>query len=193
MTFCLESRRLFIRQFRDSDLETFLAYRNDPQVAKYQAWNVPYPRARGMEFVEFMTVAFPAVQGEWFQAALELKSTHETIGDVGFIISRENGRQAVIGYSLARAYWGNGYAYEAVSRLLVYLFANLNLRRIIAECDVENTASWRLLERLGFSRESQLLENIFFKGSYGSEYHYAMRARKWRERPGPRRSEMEAA
>src|SRR5215204_2536827 len=115
MTFCLEAERLWIRQFQDSDLESFLAYRNDPDVARYQGWNVPYPRDRGIEFLEFMTTAFPAVQGEWFQAALELKSTGETIGDVGFIIKNDDGRQAYVGYSLARAYWGSGYAYEAVT------------------------------------------------------------------------------
>lgn len=193
MTFSLESERLLIRQFRDSDLEPFLAYRNDPEVARFQGWNVPYPRERGSAFVDFMATAFPAVQGEWFQIALELTATHEMIGDVGFAIRKEDGRQATIGYSLARAYWGNGYAYEAVSRLLDYLFGELNLHRVIAECDVENTGSWKLLEKLEFRRESHLLENNFFKGSYGSEYHYAMLGREWKERHSPQRSEMEVA
>ncbi len=193
MTFCLETKRLWIRQFQDSDLESFLEYRNDPDVARYQGWNVPYPRDRGIEFLDFMTNAFPAVQGEWFQAALELKTGNEMIGDVGFIIKKDDGRQAYVGYSLARAHWGSGYAYEAVTRLLAYLFDELNLHRVVAECDVENTASWNLLEKLGFRRESHLIENIFFKGAYGSEYHYAMLGGEWKERYLAQRDETEVA
>jgi len=193
MTFCLESNRILLRQFQDSDLESFLQYRNDPDVARYQGWKIPYSREKGTEFVEFMTTAFPAIQGEWFQAALGLKSTHEMIGDVGFVIRKDDGRQAFIGYSLARAHWGNGYAYEAVSRLLAYLFDELDLHRVVAECDVANVPSWKLLERLGLRREAHLVENIFFKGAYGSEYHYAMLGREWKERHSARRGETEAA
>lgn len=192
MTFSLESNRILLRQFQDSDLESFLHYRNDPDVARYQGWNIPYSREKGTEFLEFMTTAVPAVQGEWFQAALELKSTHEMTGDVGFVIRKDDGRQAFIGYSLVRAHWGNGYAYEAVLRLLAYLFDELALHRVVAECDVANVPSWKLLERLGFRREAHLVENIFFKGAYGSEYHYAMLGREWKERHSARRGETEA-
>ena len=182
MNFYLETDRLSIRQFKTTDLESFLEYRNDPVVARYQGWNVPYPRRNGNDFVDYMTVAVPAMQGEWFQAALELKSTHEMIGDIGFQIRQEDAQQAVIGYSLARGNWGHGYAFDAVSRLLLYLFDELDLHRVVAECDVKNTSSWRLLERLGFRRESHLVENVFFKGEYGSEYHYAMLRREWKVR-----------
>lgn len=178
----LETSRLLLRQFRDSDLEAFLAYRNDPEVAKYQGWDVPYPRHAAVEFVHEMVRAIPA-PGQWIQTAIELKSTHEMIGDVAFHIKKDDERQAFIGYSLARPFWGCGYAFEAVSGILGYLFGELHLHRVIAECDVENTASWKLLEKLGFRREAHLIENIFFKGSYGSEYHYAMLRREWRERP----------
>lgn len=176
----LETTRLFLRQFKESDLEAFLAYRNDPEVAKYQGWDVPYPRHNGVEFVHDMGMAVPT-PGKWFQAAIELKSTEEMIGDVAFHVKKDDERQALIGYSLARPFWGHGYAFEAVSELLRYLFMELDLHRLIAECDVENIASWKLLEKLGFRREAYLVENIFFKGAYGSEYHYALLGREWRE------------
>ncbi len=192
MTFCLETKRLLLRQFQGSDLEAFLAYRNDPDVARYQGWNIPYPHHKGKEFIEFMTRASPSVQGDWFQAALELKSTHEMVGDVGFVVQKDDDRQAYIGYSLARTHWGNGFAYEAVSRMLAYLFDELTLHRVVAECDVDNAPSWKLLERLGFRRESHLVENIFFKGAYGSEYHYAMLGREWKEYHSSRQGEAKA-
>lgn len=186
----LETERLILRQFNASDLETFLGYRNDPEVAKYQAWEYPYPREKAIEFIQKMSIAIPA-HSDWLQIALELKVTGAMIGDVAFFVKREDERQAMIGYSLARPFWGNGYAFEAVCRLLAYLFDELNLHRISAECDVENAASWRLLEKLGFRREAHLIENIYFKGAYGSEYHYAMLLREWTQHHSSQRSERE--
>ena len=183
MSLYLESSRLILRPFRDSDLEAFLAYRNDPEVAKYQSWDVPYPRENGIQFVNFMKAANSDSRGVWYQVAIELKSTGEMIGDVAFCTMVYDEQQALMGYSLARSYWHQGYAFEAISTLLKYLFEDRGLHRVIAECDVDNSASWKLLERLGFRREAHLVENVYFKGKYGSEYHYALLAREWRKRP----------
>lgn len=181
MTFPLETKRLVLRQFRDSDLESFLAYRNDPEVARYQSWNTPYPRERAVRFFHELKSTNP-MSGDWLQIAIELKASHDMIGDVAFSTKADDALQAVIGYSMARQYWGNGYAFEAVSRLMTLLFDDLHLHRVVAECDVRNVHSWKLLEKLGFRREAHLVENIFFKGSYGSEYHYAILEREWQER-----------
>ena len=191
MIFGLETARLVLRQFKESDLEPFLAYRNDPEVAKYQGWSIPYPRDKAVGFVREMSVALPG-WNKWLQVALELKSRGEMIGDVAFSIMKDDERQAIIGYSLARPFWGQGYAFESMSGLLGYLFDEMKLHRVIAECDVENTASWKLLERLGFRREAYLVENLFFKDAYVSEYHYAMLGREWQEPHSSRRRETEA-
>lgn len=177
----IHSGRLIIRPFRDSDLEPFLAYRNDPDVARYQGWNVPYARESALEFIaEMKTRQF--TPGEWLQLALEVRETGETIGDVAIHCMKSDPRQAYLGYSLARAHWGQGYAGEAAQAVLDLLFGELNLHRVVAECDVENVASWRLLERLGFRREAHLVENLFFKGAYCSEYHYAILECEWKQR-----------
>ena len=60
MTLHLETERLILRQFKESDLEAFLAYRNDPEVARYQGWKTPYPREKPLLFVQNMTTAIPA-------------------------------------------------------------------------------------------------------------------------------------
>jgi aminoglycoside 6'-N-acetyltransferase len=183
MTLHFESPRLVLRPFQDTDLEPFLTYRNDPEVAKYQSWDVPYARERGLQFIDLMKMASPTAQGEWYQVAVEIKSTGEMIGDVAFCTLVYDHQQVLAGYSLARPHWHQGYAFEAIQVLLKYLFEDRHVHRVIAECDVENIASWKLLERLGFRREAYLVENIYFKGQYGSEYHYAMLAREWQKRP----------
>lgn len=62
--------------------------------------------------------------------------------------------------------------------LLPDLRDELNLPRIIDETDVLNEPRWRLLERLGFRRETHLVDSVWFKGAYESEYHYAMLKRE---------------
>jgi RimJ/RimL family protein N-acetyltransferase len=180
--FLLNSPRLIIRPFSEYDLSAFVAYRGDPEVARYQGWNVPYSMEQGREFISSAKIAIPGTVGEWYQSAVEIKSTAEMIGDVAFHIMKSDPRQAYIGYSFSQFFWGKGYATEAVGCLLNFLFDELNLHRIVAECDVENAASCRLLERLNFRREAHFIENIWFKGAYGSEFHYAILKREWEQK-----------
>ena len=180
MAFLLETERLRIRQFQDSDLESFFDYRNDPDVARYQGWNVPYPREKAFEFVAEMSAKDPSTQGEWFQAAIEEIETGEMIGEVAFFLKKDD-PQAYMGYTIARQYWRKGYGMEAVHCLLTYLFGKLNLHRVIAITDVENVASFRMLERMGFRREGHFVENLMFKGQWASEYHYAILKREWKK------------
>ncbi|MEI2692944.1 MAG: GNAT family protein [Anaerolineae bacterium] len=96
------------------------------------------------------------------------------IGDCAFQVLADDDQQAEIGFTFSRLYQKQGYATEAVRRLLDYLFVDLRLHRVTATCDVGNVASFRLLERVGMRREAHQIENIWFKGAWGSEYVYAM-------------------
>jgi len=180
----LHTQRLIIRNFTDSDLESFLAYRNDPAVAKYQGWSLPYPREKAEAFIAEVKDIHAPKQGEWLQLALELKETGEMIGDAAFCIKEEDMRQAIIGFTIASAFWRKGYAAEALSALLDYLFEDIDLHRIVADCDAENIGSWKTLEKLGFRREAHFVESLLFDNEYTSEYYYGMLQREWRARKG---------
>jgi RimJ/RimL family protein N-acetyltransferase len=175
----LESDRLILRPFQDSDIESFAAYRSDPEIARYQSWEPPVTLEQAARFVNEMKNARPGVQGEWYQWAVERQATAGLIGDCAFQILPHDPRQAEIGFSFARAYQGQGFAAEAVSRLLDYLFGDLNLRRVTAVTDAENQDAARLLERLGLRREGTFVENVWFKGAWGSEFSYALLRLEW--------------
>jgi RimJ/RimL family protein N-acetyltransferase len=179
MDITLETPRLILRRFGDADLEHFLAYRSDPLVARYQGWREPYTREMAEEFIQEMKTRQPGEPGEWFQWAIELRHTGEMIGDCAFYLLSRDTRQAEIGVTLARPFQAQGYAQEAIRRLLSYLFDELNLHRVCANCDPENTPAWKNLERLGFRREGHFVENLLFKGRYADEYWYAMLRREW--------------
>jgi RimJ/RimL family protein N-acetyltransferase len=176
----LHSSRLILRNFIDSDLESFLAYRNDSEVAKYQSWSLPYPREKAESFIQEMKDVHAPKQGEWLQLALESKKTGDMIGDVAFCIKEEDARQAVIGFTIAPAYWKMGYATEALTSLLDYLFEDIDLHRVTADCDTENIGSWKTLEKLGFRREAHFVESLLVGKVYTSEYYYGLLQREWR-------------
>jgi RimJ/RimL family protein N-acetyltransferase len=178
----LHSQRLLIRNFRDADLESFLAYRNVPEVAQYQGWEVPYPREHAIKLIDQMKDMQAPKAGHWLQLAIELKETGQMIGDLGLRVTAEDARQAVIGFTIAPEHWRKGYAVEAIMTLLEFLFNDLDLHRVSADCDVENTSSWRTLEKAGFRREAHFVESFPMGGSYGSEYYYGMLQREWRAR-----------
>ncbi|MEO6891919.1 MAG: GNAT family protein [Ktedonobacteraceae bacterium] len=176
----LETLRLRLRHFTDADLVPFMAYRNDPQVARYQSWEgISEPEARA--FLQEQKAIQPGVPGQWFQIAIELKETGALVGDCALKIEEYDARQAEIGYTLSRAYQGRGIASEAVSCVLDYAFVTLDLHRVIAITDCENTASVALLERLGLRREGHFHQNVWFKGSWGDEFLYAILQEEWRD------------
>ncbi len=180
MPLLLETGQLLLRTFQDADVEPFMSYRSDPAVARYQGWEAPYSREAAAAFVQEMKFKPPATPGEWYQLAIELEATGEMIGDCAFHVL-EDGQQAEIAFTLSRPYQGKGYATQAVTRMLSYLFDGLGLHRVRAICDVDNVASIRLLERIGMRREAHFVENIWFKGAWGSEYYYGLLKREWEQ------------
>ena len=174
----IESERLRIRGFNDSDLAPFMAYRNDPKVARYQSWD-SCDEQQARAFIREMESAQPGVPGEWFQFAIESKQTGELIGDCGLRVDEAEPYRAEIGFTLAREYQGRGFASEAVSALLDYAFDTLGLHRVVAIVDCRNAPSVALLERLDLRREGHFVENVWFKGGWADEYLYAVLKDEW--------------
>jgi len=155
-----------------------MAYRNDPEVARYQSWE-GITEAEARALIQEVKEIQPWTPGEWLQIAIELKETGLLVGDCAFKIEEDDDRRAEIGYTLSRAYQGRGIASEAVSCVLEYAFVSLGLHRVTAITDCENAPSVALLERLGLRREGHFRQNVWFKGKWGDEYLYAILQEEW--------------
>jgi RimJ/RimL family protein N-acetyltransferase len=177
----IETARLLLRPFELRDAWAFSDYRSDPEVARYQAWEPPFSLESATWFIEELHQVIPGTPGGWYQVAVELKSEAVLIGDVGFQLF-SSGRQAEIGFTLARRCHGKGFAFEAVGQVLDYLFTSFDLHRVQASCDPRNLASVRLLERLGMRREGHRIESAWYKGEWTDEYWYAILRREWQKR-----------
>jgi RimJ/RimL family protein N-acetyltransferase len=168
------TERLVLRRFTEDDIEAFAGYRSDPRVARYQGWSAPVPLTAAAELVRELAGGDPQQPG-WFQYAIELRATRTLIGDIGVNL-HENRMQAEIGFTLATAYQGQGYATEAVRRVLDHLFGDHGLHRVSAECDARNLASVRLLTRLGFRHEGHRVAHTWLKGEWTDDLLFGLLA-----------------
>jgi aminoglycoside 6'-N-acetyltransferase len=172
----ITTERLELRHFRPEDAEAFAAYRSVPEVARWQSWDAPFSLEDARTKVAGFASGDPLQPG-WFQYAIALDGL--LIGDIG-LNTFDNLMQADLGYTLAPAYQGKGYATEAVSALLEQLFTERDLHRVSAECDARNTSSARLLERLGFQQEGYRPANSWFKNEWTDDVLYGLLQNDWR-------------
>ncbi|NEA40210.1 GNAT family N-acetyltransferase [Streptomyces sp. SID11385] len=179
MSLPLRTSRLLVRRFRPEDASALAAYRTLPEVARYQGWSAPVTEDEARRLVREFTAADPDAPG-WFQYAVEERESGVLVGDVGVRLDA-NGMQADLGFTLAPAAQGRGYATEAVRAVLGDLFERRGLRRVSAVCDARNHASARLLERVGFRREGMRPAYTWLKGEWTDDVLYGLLAEWWRD------------
>jgi RimJ/RimL family protein N-acetyltransferase len=175
---CLDTPRLILRRFRDTDLASFMAYRNDREVARYQSWE-SISRAEAAKFIAQQSRQRPGIPGKWFQFAAEVKAGGALAGDCALLVIRTTPRIGEIGYTFARAYQHSGLAAEAAGAVIDFAFRSLELNRVIATTDCSNAPSVALMERLGMKRAGHFLHNAWFKGEWCDEYQYAVLREDW--------------
>ena len=173
----ISTQRLLLRRFREADAVALAEYRSDPDVARYQSWDAPFPLLRAETAVATFMASDPDLPG-WFQYAVELTEDGVLIGDVAVHL-HENLMQAEIGFTLATTYQKQGYATEAVRAVLDRLFRVQGLHKVTGECDARNVASAGLMERLGFTREGLLRQQTFIKGEWTDDLIYGLLAAEW--------------
>ncbi|MFC5249941.1 GNAT family N-acetyltransferase [Streptomyces nigrescens] len=178
----IRTERLDLRPVTDDDFAAIHAYQRLPEVCRYLYWGPHDEAASRASVADKATRTTLRASGDFLQLAVVVRETGTLVGDVTFVWSSSEHRQGGIGYVFHPAHTGHGYATEASRALLKLGFEELQLHRIQAELDGRNTASARLLERLGMRREGHLRENEFLDGEWSDEVIYAMLAREWRDR-----------
>lgn len=177
----LESNRLLIRNLKISDLDNFHSYRSNPEVTQYQGFDV-MDKIQALAFIKSQENKLFGKPGEWVQYGIEEKDNQQLIGDCAIKLQIGDPRIAEIGITISHLQQRNGFAKEAMESILVFLFENKKIHRIEETVDAENVNSIKLLESLQFRKEGHFIENIFFKGKWGSECQYAMLRKEWKFR-----------
>lgn len=174
--FPVQSAQLTLRRFHENDLPAFVAYRSDPEIARYQSWS-SITDAEAREYIQKQQQNEFAIPGQWFQIAIAQKETGTLIGDIGLCIRQDNSTCAEIGFTLSRESQGKGLASEAVRLILRIIFEKTGVERVEGITDSRNIASINLLRKLGMKYEKT--EQALFKGSVCDEHTFAISNSDW--------------
>lgn len=152
-------------------IDVFL-YRSLPSVCQFQSFQ---PKILSDMDVFLTKLAnFPNIPNTWFQMAVCLQSNQMLIGDIG-VHFLENQHHSEIGYTISPEHQGKGYAKEAITAVIIYLFSILKKQRITASVDPNNHMSIKLLDKLGFTLESRLKKSINHGGLWLNDCTYSLR------------------
>jgi RimJ/RimL family protein N-acetyltransferase len=172
----IRTERLLLRDFQDIDLDALHAYASDPEVARFMEWGPNTPE----DTQAFLDRAFLS-QRQWPRLDLGLAIEHvadgKAIGSIGLHL--RDAATVEIGYCLNRGYWRQGLVFEASHALIDTAFRTLGLHRVFATCDVRNTGSFGVMEKLGMRREGMLRQDRQIKGVWRDTYLYAVLAEEW--------------
>ena len=147
MCYRLETERLLIRRLDRSDMPAFLPLLNEWDVARTLG-RVPHPYTEEMAQEFFDGLEKRRAAGEDFNFAILRKSDREYLGGCGVFLRDD--RPFELGYWIGKPYWGNGYATEAARAAVQLAMVELKVTKLIAGWFIDNPASGRVLEKLGF-------------------------------------------
>ncbi|MDO9175494.1 MAG: GNAT family N-acetyltransferase [Actinomycetota bacterium] len=171
----LTTERLVLRDMRPDDAARVAAYRNDPEVARYQDWALPYTEQMFMESM--------AARGDApFETRLATGTNLAIEADgrpVGDVYVQVNDGLGEVGWTLALDARGHGYATEAAAALLHLLFTELGAHRVEASMHPDNVASARVCEAIGMTFEVWTKQNFRGRDGWEDDVRYAVLRSEW--------------
>jgi RimJ/RimL family protein N-acetyltransferase len=178
----LRTARLTLRPYRNDDLDALYDIQSRPEVTRYLLYDVRDRDQVRAVLESRLRATGLHHEGDAVTLAVVLQETGLVIGDVVLFLRSRVHRQGEIGYVFHPDYGGKGYATEAAAAMLRLGFDDFGLHRIVGRLDARNTASARVLERLGMRREAHFVQNEIVKGQWTDELVFAILEDEWRSR-----------
>ncbi|MDQ0269323.1 GNAT family N-acetyltransferase [Cytobacillus purgationiresistens] len=160
----LKTERLTLRNATINDSNDLFELYSSKAVVEY------------MPFTPFTSVEQAVNEMNWYQQIfdeqtglrwmIQDRESKKVIGTCGYLNYERTNNRLEIGYDLSPEYWGRGLMPEAVKSIIQFGFSTMNLNKIEAKIEPANTASLRLMEKLGFQKEGLLRQHEFEKGRY---------------------------
>jgi ribosomal-protein-alanine N-acetyltransferase len=178
----LETARLVLREIVPEDVGALFEIHGDPMLMRWFGVD-PIKDIAGAEKIVAHFASWRTQPNPGTRWGIQLKGEHHLSGTCGLFAWNRAWRKCTIGYELASAAHGKGYMQEALTAVLDWGFANMELNRVEAQVHPENAASIRSLSRLGFLPEGLLRELGFWRGEYHDMLQYSLLRRDWKNAP----------
>lgn len=170
----LETERLILRRYKESDIDAIYEMITDERLAKY----IKFPKLTKEEELECINQWIKdADDSKYEKWVIERKSDGVVVGniDVNTVVKKHN--YCNVGYTIRYDYWGNGYATEALKCVSDYLLNNRGYYLVECSCNELNKQSSRVMEKAGFRKDGYIANRRLNRdGTYsGVEYYSKMK------------------
>lgn len=165
----IDASRVTLRAFTAEDFPEFLEWATDDEVTKWVTWDSYTSEEDALNFLKTVAVPDP-----WQKAVcVDGKAAGSVVvrRGAGFDVCR-----GVMGYCLARKYWGMGVATVAVKKMAAMAFQGMDISRVEALVEHGNVASRRALEKAGFQLEGTMYKYLLVKGTLRDCFLFAIYA-----------------
>ncbi|MGN8048238.1 GNAT family N-acetyltransferase [Curtobacterium sp. 22159] len=179
LTFPLRTERLDLTPLDATDRDAFVAYRREPDVARWQSWTTDYSTADADRLLAAQPATVVPGSGDWLQVGVRARTDGTLLGDVAVHALAEQPDTYELGVTLGSAAQGHGYATEALRALADALVGGLGAHRLTALTDARNEPVARLFRRLGFRHEGRAVEADWFGGEWTTVDSWAVLGAEW--------------
>lgn len=174
----IETEHFILRKFKESDGEfMYKNWASSSAVAKYVTWNAHQSEADSKSLCKLWEEDSKSV--EIFNWAMELKETHEPIGNIAVVDLNQKINQAAIGYCMGENWWNKGYMTECFKAVIDFLFGKVTVNRISACHHTSNPASGKVMKKCGLKFEGIKRQGALHKSELCDLAEYAILKEDW--------------
>ncbi len=161
----IETDRLIIRMVRRSDDRDLYELCRRPETSMFSLWSPHASLQETREFINYQLSLYRKRKCMFF--VVEEKQTGRVLGTCSYVSMDDDFKIAEIGYSILSDVWNNGFATEVADALMGYAFNRIGVQRVFARVLPQNTASIKVLLKLGLKYEGTARKGYYFDGRVG--------------------------
>ncbi|MFI5734426.1 GNAT family N-acetyltransferase [Kribbella sp. NPDC051587] len=171
----LNGERTVLREFRETDLDDYLAITGDDRVTDWMAFD-SYDRAKAAGVLTGILERSARTDRSDYMLAVTRRDDDHVIGFARIAPGPpvSGPWSAKLGYAIHADHWGHGFATDAAKVMLRLAFETLHVHRVTAAIGPENAASIAVVKRIGFSYEGHLRDHVFTNGAWRDSLLYSI-------------------
>ena len=173
MKWSLETDRLLLSELTEEDFDFILELEGRTESYKYEMGGKP-PKEKVIESCEDYTEAVNKLPADGAIKFIVSNKKGEKLGAVSVWCNWEKTKEWEIGYKFLKKYWGNGYASEAVAKVVDFAFKELSIHKLMAFINYENKNSAVLAKRIGMVQEGHMREARLVEGKWNDELVFTL-------------------
>lgn len=177
----LVTDRLILRDYVEDDLREYCRLKMDTKTMYYLQDIQLHSFEEGCKDFDTVLSDMDSDQRKFYFLHMELKDTHEQVGSIGYTVVDETpvGKIVHMGYFTYPKFWGNGYASEAMRRVLKFAFADNDVYRVTTGCLAENKGSERVMQKNGLIKEAEHIDYEWHDGKLKTRVEYRLLKPEW--------------